>query len=353
MFSRYKQIAGRVTLLTCRSKFQGSPRVVARPRRLFLFCCYEQRTNIAGNELGATGAEVVDSKEHLLRHPRLVSPPQVAVVFIATQWIITVEALLENKSKARHQFDDFIFEIRYTLPADELQNKKVDDETTLSAKFPHVAAKGSWLNDAEDPDDRDDYGVLEPAETDRRTFIACVPKNATMLRACSELFEEGTDESWQAIKVMAVPGSAEGGTMSIDQQIDKLKGHVLIFSDEFRDLILGFEMLVPVAENQELLKRFSQTKRAHGLQIVRGSLIQECIIGITKLAYDPGSNNPTAVRLIETILNLPSRTLNKLKDAFSVPIKAVLASDRPSTEADLQFWQEIEKMEVQELRQSF
>jgi hypothetical protein len=141
--------------------------------------------------------------------------------------------------------------------------------------------------------------------------------------------------------------------MSIDQQLNKLKGHVLIFSDELRDLILGFETLVPVAENQDLLKRFSQTKRAHGLQIVRGSLIQECIIGITKLAYDPDSKNPTAGRLIETILNLPTQTLNKLKDAFSVPIKAVLASDRMPTEADLLVGQEMEKMDIQELRQAF
>jgi hypothetical protein len=148
---------------------------------------------------------------------------------------------------------------------------------------------------------------------------------------------------------MAVPGST-GGTMSIDQQIDKLKGHVLIFSDEFRDLILGFEMLVPVAENRELLKNFSKTKRAYGLQILRGSLIEECIIGITKLAYDRDSKNPTAGRLIETILSLPPRTLNKLKDAFSVPIKP---TDRPTTEAGLLFWQEMERIEVQELRQSF
>jgi hypothetical protein len=141
--------------------------------------------------------------------------------------------------------------------------------------------------------------------------------------------------------------------MSNDQQIDKLKGHVLIFSDEFRSLILGFEMLVPVAEDQEVLKRFSGTKRANGLEIVRWSLIQECIIGITKLAYDAEPQNPTAGRLIGTILSLPSSTLNKLKDTFSVPIKAVLASDRPPTEADLRVGQEMEKMDVPGLRHSF
>ena len=141
--------------------------------------------------------------------------------------------------------------------------------------------------------------------------------------------------------------------MSDDQQLKKLKGHVLIFSEEFRALILSFEMLSPVAENQELLNRFSQTERANGLQIVRWSLIQECIIGITKLAYDPGPQNPTAWTLIETILNLPLATREQLKDAFAVPIKAFLASDRSPTEADLLVGQEMEKMDVQALRQSF
>src|SRR5258708_21614932 len=294
------------------------------------------------------------------------------VVFIqrqGSQWIITVEALLENKSKVQHKFEDFTFEISYTLPSDELKNESITDErkrkglaalwyqtkklpkklyyrvkrqpepvdgekdTSLSVKFPHTATKGSWLADAENVEERLDYGALEPGESDHWTFIACIPTNATMLRARSELYDKRSKESQESIKVVAVRRSAEN-LMSNDQQLNKLKGHVLIFSDEFRDLILGFEMLVPVAENQELLKRFSGTKRAHGLQIARGSLIQECIIGITKLAYDRDSKNPTAGRLIETILNLPSRTLNKLKDAFSVPIKAVLASDRPSTEAD-------------------
>jgi hypothetical protein len=138
-----------------------------------------------------------------------------------------------------------------------------------------------------------------------------------------------------------------------NDQLNKLKGHVLIFSEEFRYLILSFEMLVPIAENQELLKRFSGTKRANGFEILRWSLIQECIIGITKLAYDPEPQNPTAGRLIGTILSLPSSTLNKLKDTFSVPIKAVLASDRPPTEADLRVGQEMEEMDVPGPRHSF
>jgi hypothetical protein len=141
--------------------------------------------------------------------------------------------------------------------------------------------------------------------------------------------------------------------MSNDQQLEKLKGHVLIFSEEFRDLIQGFQMLLPIAEPGAVLNRFSGTKQARGLLVIRWSLMQECTIGITKLAYDHGSQNPTAGRLIENLFSLPKDVREKLRDAFSVPIRAVLASDREETEQDLKIWLDIEQLEIQELRQAF
>ncbi len=124
--------------------------------------------------------------------------------------------------------------------------------------------------------------------------------------------------------------------MSNDQQIDKLKGYALIFSHEFRDLIESFEMLVPVAENRELLRKLSESKRKPGIGIVRWSLVQTCIIGITKLAYAPSQ---------------PLR--DKLKAAFSIPIKAAPVLGDTPTEEDLEFWKEIEKIELKELQQDF
>jgi hypothetical protein len=142
--------------------------------------------------------------------------------------------------------------------------------------------------------------------------------------------------------------------MSINQRIAKLKGHVLIFSQECRDLIESFETLVPVAQDRELLKRFSKTKRVHGLGVVRWSLVRTCIIGITKLAYDDGSQNPTAGKLIEAITDPRSQPLrDKLKDAFSIPIKPASTPENSWVEEDLAAWKEIEKIEVQELRQAF
>ena len=123
--------------------------------------------------------------------------------------VVTVEALLENKAKIRHKFKDFTFDIRYTLPSDELENAiskdKAGQDIALSLKFPHSAAKGSCLDDAEDLDARMDYGALEPGESDRWTFVACLPQDATMIRAWSELYDEQSEESLEATRVWAGP----------------------------------------------------------------------------------------------------------------------------------------------------
>lgn len=134
------------------------------------------------------------------------------VTFVRKQmgkWIVTVDAIFENKAKVRHRFKDFTFDIRYTLPSDELDNVISKDnagkDITLSVKFPHSAAKGSWLDDSEDPDERMDYGALEPGENDRWTFVVSVPAGATMICARSELYDEQSKESLEATKVLPVP----------------------------------------------------------------------------------------------------------------------------------------------------
>jgi hypothetical protein len=145
---------------------------------------------------------------------------KVEVTFVRKQmrkWIVTVDALLENKAKVRHEFKDFTFDIRYTIPSDELENVIAKDKAgkniALSVKFPHSAAKGSWLEDAEGPETRMDYGALEPGESDSWTFIACLPENATMILACCELYDEQSKESLEATKVVAVPEDEAASSM--------------------------------------------------------------------------------------------------------------------------------------------
>jgi hypothetical protein len=142
--------------------------------------------------------------------------------------------------------------------------------------------------------------------------------------------------------------------MSSDQQIEKLKGHIQIFSDELRALIQSFELLRVMAEDQKLINRISGTKRARGFSVNRWSLIQECILGITKLTYDSEPQTPTVKRLIGAILKPEADNLRKkLKALFAVPIKASLPFDRTPTAEDLALGEEIDKQEAEGLKQDF
>jgi hypothetical protein len=156
----------------------------------------------------------------------------------AGQWVVMVEGIFKNESKVHYKFKTLTLKISYTLPEDELQNKRTtgDDgrDIYLSPEFPHTVIDTSWLDDAEDPDGRLDYMVLEPGESDRWPFVVWIPLNATMVRADRELLydaqkglfaqmvdfmksdlpgkgiaesEDPYPESQEATKVVAVPKS--------------------------------------------------------------------------------------------------------------------------------------------------
>jgi hypothetical protein len=142
--------------------------------------------------------------------------------------------------------------------------------------------------------------------------------------------------------------------MNAREQIKKLRGHVPIFSEHLRYLIQTFEVLLPMAENEALLNAFSNTKRARGFLVVRASLMQQCLIGITKLTYDTGPQNPTASKMIGVLLAPAAKPpRNRLKAEFAVPIKPPPPIDRPWSAEDEKMWEEEKKQETKEYCQAF
>jgi AbiU2 len=142
--------------------------------------------------------------------------------------------------------------------------------------------------------------------------------------------------------------------MCSDQQIEKIKGHVLIFAEELEALIQSFELLLPPAEDREFLQNISGTKRARGFSVNRWNLIQVCIIGITKLAYDASPQNPTAANIIKKILDPQAGEIRQnLKDIFTVPLKSSPVPGRPQIEEDLVTLEEIDKIELEDLGKAF
>jgi AbiU2 len=136
-------------------------------------------------------------------------------------------------------------------------------------------------------------------------------------------------------------------------QIDKLRSQTLLFSEKLSSLIQTFEMLRPVAEDQELLRKYSGTKHAPGLSILRWSMIQECLIGIPKLALDRDERSLSARNLIAKLLAPEAKEGRAvLKKEFAVPIKRGSVPGEPTLENSRDWeevWKEEEKREIEKL----
>jgi hypothetical protein len=142
--------------------------------------------------------------------------------------------------------------------------------------------------------------------------------------------------------------------MNPAQQIKKFRGHVLIFSEHLRYLIQYFEVPLPMAQNDALIDSFSGKKRARGFLTIRASLMQQCQIGITKLAYDAGPQNPTANQMAATLFNPDADPLRSaLKAQFALPIKPAPAIGEVWSAEDEEMWQQEKKQQTEELRQAF
>jgi hypothetical protein len=89
--------------------------------------------------------------------------------------------------------------------------------------------------------------------------------------------------------------------MSIEQQIDKLKGHACNLADELEWVIQCFELISPAVADRELIDRFTDPKRIIGFRICRRSMGRYTILGITRVTYDTKPQNPTVTRLVNQI----------------------------------------------------
>jgi hypothetical protein len=82
--------------------------------------------------------------------------------------------------------------------------------------------------------------------------------------------------------------------------------------------------------------------------------MQQCLIGITKLAYDTEPQNPTAGKMIGVLLAPAAKPLREvLKAEFAVPIEPSPPIDRPWSAEDEKMWEEEKRRETKELREAF
>jgi AbiU2 len=143
--------------------------------------------------------------------------------------------------------------------------------------------------------------------------------------------------------------------VNVQDQIREYKGYVELLAEELRALIESFELLRPIAENLELLKRFrGNESSSRGLLKIRQDLVRYCVLGITKLVYDEQKNNPTVGILIDNLLDRKHDPIrSRLKDVFSTPIKLSHPPGQalPNKEVELRARQE--QQDARELSETF
>jgi hypothetical protein len=86
-------------------------------------------------------------------------------------WLVEVEAELENKGAVRQQLYQFEFRLRYLKPTDVLKRGTPDLLKQVDVK--HLAAKGEFFK-------KDwKYAFLEPGTKQRFTYVAKLPVTAS------------------------------------------------------------------------------------------------------------------------------------------------------------------------------
>jgi hypothetical protein len=160
----------------------------------------------------------------LTREGKALIEPELDIIFVQQQngrWIIELVAVLNNKGRAQLRIRNFGFELRYSVPEDNIESGAILIPDVFHSqkelKFPaHLELKGSWLDD-------DETIILEPGVRYRHSISTSVPNEATAVLATIQ-FEYPDGDSEMEVKFIAPPGTNE---LSLPQTHSPGQGRLL------------------------------------------------------------------------------------------------------------------------------
>jgi len=97
---------------------------------------------------------------------------------------------------------------------------------------------------------------------------------------------------------------------------DKVTAQAAHLLDVYRALRARFAILEPLLFDQDLLKRVGAGRRAQGLNIMRGALVESCILEIAKIIHDGGARSPSMKGLTSALEDDELRT--DLREDYAV-----------------------------------
>jgi len=86
------------------------------------------------------------------------------------------------------------------------------------------------------------------------------------------------------------------------EQAERFRALFEYLDEQYMRLVQYYQMLVHPWANQTLIARFNKTERARGFEMIRASLLDTCILAITKLLLDGEDTNPSLLTLVRPFL---------------------------------------------------
>jgi hypothetical protein len=135
-------------------------------------------------------------REHAPRIEFLVD-----IGFVGTlndEWLVEVQAFVDNKGLVRHVFRKFDFSLRCLYETDPI--KEGGKEINYQTEIPHVIKTGSWMSGAH---------YIEPGLRTRYSYVATIPRTASFVLLHGRFEYEGGEYEHTADKLIKVPEEQE------------------------------------------------------------------------------------------------------------------------------------------------
>jgi hypothetical protein len=86
------------------------------------------------------------------------------------------------------------------------------------------------------------------------------------------------------------------------EQAERFRALFEYLERQYMELVANYHMMVIPWSNQSVIDRINQSRRVQGFELVRSSLLDTCILAITKLLLDGDDTNPSLLTMVRPFL---------------------------------------------------
>lgn len=138
----------------------------------------------------------VRQREHSLRVEFTIDAEFIGVQ--DNQWLLEINANVENKGAVLHKISDFQFALRYIKSDDKLENG--DENINFQTKIEHPQHKGYLIPQ------KWEFSFLEPSVKNQYKYISTIPTEATFVLIYGKFkYQNDEHEFHTATKLLKVP----------------------------------------------------------------------------------------------------------------------------------------------------